>query len=263
MWLWKDLMSKRARLNVSVLLFLERVVTEVILDQALAVWIRGCYVSNRNVCVTLQAWSPLALGWRRKALYKIFTEALINLVVTRLLPFVRVRGVRVEDPWVPCWVPRRRLGASWALGHQPGALQCPRPPSAAASSLPWAVAWLQQMFLRFWLKSVFLVCECSLSLIPFLIFMFSQKNVTFVSSKGLKCLLQFLFFSAFIRSNKKCFLSSSRPYRVEIREQSVLSWGKHHFQYFLILKSVCSTIGKWCHIVPYNSKIYPVFLKFN
>lgn len=232
MWLWKDLMSKRARLSVSVLLCLERVVTEVILDWALAVWTRGCYVSNRNGCVTLRAGSPRALGWRRKALCEIFMEALINLVVTRLLPFVRVRGMCEGGPWVPCWVPRHRLGASQALGRRPAALRCPRPPPAAASSCPWAVAWLQQMFLRFWLKSIFLVCEYSLSDSFSYFHVFAKKfNVCFF--KGFKMPTPFFFFSpAFIRNNKKCFLPSSRPYRVEIREQSVLPWEKTSFPTF-------------------------------
>lgn len=222
MWLWKDLMSKRARLSVSVLLCLERVVTEVILDWALAVWTRGCYVSNRNGCVTLRAGSPRALGWRRKALCEIFMEALINLVVTRLLPFVRVRGMCEGGPWVPCWVPRHRLGASQALGRRPAALRCPRPPPAAASSCPWAVAWLQQMFLRFWLKSIFLVCEYSLSDSFSYFHVFAKKfNVCFF--KGFKIPTPFFFFPQHLSGRTK---NVSYPAAVltELKLESSLSY---------------------------------------
>lgn len=170
MWLWKGSMSREARLSVSVLLLLERVMLlRSFATEPCAVWIRGCYVSDRNVCVMLWAWSCLLWGGG-EPLHKIFVGTLINLAVTQLLPSV-MEGDMVSGLWVPCWVPRWRLEHPWLLA-QP--LLCPRLPPA----LPWAAGCLQQMFSGFSWKMSF-SCVNTVSL--WCLFLFSCFLIKFSS----------------------------------------------------------------------------------
>lgn len=55
---------------------------------------------------------------------------------------------------------------------------------------------------------------------------FLWKCHVFVSSKGEKCPLCFLFFFQCFSGTNKCFLSSSHHYKTEVKEQSASSWEK-------------------------------------
>lgn len=101
-----------------------------------------------------------ALGWG-EPLHKIFVAVLINLVLAQLHDG-RGRGLGSAGAVLG---PKCRLEHPWLLAPAvPTAASCP----SLGHGLPSADVF------RFHLKNVFLMCEYSLSLMPFLIFMFSH-----------------------------------------------------------------------------------------